>query len=722
MRGILFVFMVPLVPWGCAGRAEYLIGRTRDLEGDLRGAYRDYHHAYRASGRRLHREARDSAGARIAEEMRLRGRRKEEAGDLEAALEAYLVALEYDPERGEISGDYLRAHARQDRLTALAEEASSRQGSWEAYRLWRELREEAATLPEVYLQVGRSAVAAADGDLSALWSGPGAPAAGLGGGGLPCEGLPSSLPRDGAALESLRLAWLELALELAGVRDQDGEDWGAAKLGALLASREEMARGAALAVEETLEGEHELSLASREEGAGRLEPAARSYQRALFFLPERPEVRDGLRRTVGALVQEAFMAAAGGLAHGDYALVLAQLERLERLEPGEPEIRSRVRRYRSQVQDGLLKEAARLRERGLPGNALAVFLRARALGAPRQGLDREIGLLEEGIRLRLKDRVVVDFRATPEEEEELDTALWGEDARGAVEAALARLFPAERSEEAGSRSAAAEVIPGRGSLLLVSIEDVDLDYRLERMAAGSVESRFVSEFVEVDNPDHRRAREEFAEARAALERARQAVAASGGDHEGLALLSIAEGRERRAAANVGRTPARIPYPVWRSESFPVVKVRVRATLGLRVRIDSESRWLEAKSEAEDREVEGDSRRGIAPDPGVVPTRAQALASLAPLVAERLTSLVEEREEARRGKLFEEARERVQSGAYESAVEDLMAFLYSRRASGTGEEAARRPLFGQAADLLRKLTGCDLPRAWEKPAEPRLRPF
>jgi hypothetical protein len=168
---------------------------------------------------------------------------------------------------------------------------------------------------------------------------------------------------------------------------------------------------------------------------------------------------------------------------------------------------------------------------------------------------------------------------------------------------------------------------------------------------------------------------------------------------------IAEGRERQAAAACERSLATVPVPVWKKETYPVVKVRVESSLALLVRIEGRPRWLEARAAAEGREVEGDASRGIAPQAPDVPSRDDALRTLSARLSQKLAFALKERRDARLHRLLERGLARIQTRACEEAVEDLVAFLYSRR----GED---QPLgFRRAADALRRTTGLDLESAW-----------
>ena len=139
--------------------------------------------------------------------------------------------------------------------------------------------------------------------------------------------------------------------------------------------------------------------------------------------------------------------------------------------------------------------------------------------------------------------------------------------------------------------------------------------------------------------------------------------------------------------------------------WPVTRVRVESSLALLVRIEGVSRWIEARTSAEGREVEGDGRRGIAPETPGVPSRAEALGSLVASVCQKLVGALEEWRGARFDSLLDRGLGKLEGAPGEEAVEDLVAFLYARRAEDDS------PGFRRAAEALRRIAGLDLAAAW-----------
>src|SRR6185503_20890515 len=97
---VLLVLTSSALAPGCAERADIVMARIHAERGQLREAYRDYHHAYLESDDPRDREVRDRLGTEISADIARKALEKERAGDLRAALVGYQNALEYDPACG----------------------------------------------------------------------------------------------------------------------------------------------------------------------------------------------------------------------------------------------------------------------------------------------------------------------------------------------------------------------------------------------------------------------------------------------------------------------------------------------------------------------------------------------------------------------------------------------------------------------------------------------
>jgi len=675
---------------GCAGRLEFRRGTERYDRGDFVGAYREYYNAYRLSGSETHKLARDRVGSLVAASIREKARFLEETGRIEEALQEYLHALEYDPERKLLIGEF---HRVEDRIALLDEgiqQAQAHHGSWEAYRNWLELRRESVARPDVFRRLRSALLAAIDRDLDDLL------------GKEPPEFLWRSLPEDIPSLEALlaRLRSLSSRVQDLSLEWTGGEE----EMGSHLRPRRELIESAAGKVADALQAERERVLAALNENAGNFEAACATYEQALFHWPYRSRIRDGLssaQKSAEAAATDAYVRA---IARRDWEGALRQLHWLQRLLPGSQDVQKRLERCRGEIREELLREGARMRGRGLPGNALAAFFRLRAMGLGSKELDREIALLEESIQRRLDYEVRLEF--LPDSEPggrgvELDR----EEMRGIVEEAVLLALHRKKDPDPPLSPVSTGSLPGGARpVLRVAVRDLNFDYQLGREVAGTMKSRFVADFREVTNPEWIREQKELEVLRARVEKARAELAAAPpvDRHEISVRLEIARGEMRQKQSDMDQTPQTIPSPIWETQPHPVNVVRVRATLEIEARIDDQGERIEVSLKAEDQEVEGDIGRGIPPDRPEVPSRGDALRELAPRLAAELAARVKGRMDALRENFLREARQRLSEDSYEAAVEDLVAFLYAERREGPDAR------FTEAAELFEKLTGCKFP--------------
>ncbi len=696
---------------GCAGRMEFRRGLERDLQGDYRGAYRDYHDAYRLSGMEFHREARDRTGSLIASEILQNARQSEAAGKIDAALEEYLHALEYDPDQGELIADFLRLQEHKQDLERTADRADACQGNWEAYRLWRELRRDAVARPDVFLRVRSSALAALDLEIKEL----------LGGKALQWESpllpaLEERLPDRAESLEALLAGLWGISSRLDSLFLDCAGDRGDIELSSPLALRRRVIGSAARIVEDALQAERERKRAAMNEEEGNFEAARAGYERALFLWPNSQKIRDGLARARTALETEASDSALRAMARRDWESALDQLSRLQKLSPGSVEVQRRIYRCRREIREDLLRQGARKRERGLPGNALVAFLRLQALGLGGTALEREIALLEGEILNRLDREVRIECSMKPSPPDSM--AKEGDDILKIFEEEVLRVISRKNRPSNSPRVSTGSLPRGSRPVLLVEVVDLEFDYQLFREVAGAIESRFVAEFQDVENPEWIRRQGELEELQANLEKLRGDLEHASRENraEALVRLEIAEGRLRQKLSDMDQIPRTIPSPIWQIQTHPVHTVKVQARFNLLARMDGLERRLEVQLEAEDREVKGDVVIGIPPERAEIPSRGDALRQLIPRLAKELSAAVEELVVAQRASLLQEARQRLSEDSYEAAVEDLVAFLYAERKVGLTAQ------FLEGAELFKKITGCTFPLGSQKNPPPQKRQY
>jgi tetratricopeptide (TPR) repeat protein len=704
IRRIAICLLVPAAA-GCAGSSHYRTAIEQDLRGDLRGAYRGYHEAYRRSGNPRHREARDRVGGQIAFEIREEALRLERSGDLDGAAADCWRALEYHPDDALVLADLGRVEDRRRGIEAALEEAGRQGGSWEAVDLLAGLRPESVARPDLALLAGRAAVRAADRDLTALLGFDlGLPS--------PEEDLPDAVdPPDGgpilasvegdlaraapasAGLLEERIAALRALEERTARAGADlGADPAAPGILGLLDLRRRAAREAAGLLEDAFAAERDRADGETLARAGDLAGALGAYGRSVLRWPWRPDVRDALIRTGERLESEASRAVLAAMARRDWEPALAILERLEGLLPGRAEVRQRAERCRREIQESLVREGARRRDRGLPGNALGLLLRARAAGAGGEELDREIARLEETIARRLDGEARLALPPEGEGRSGLADAVERRAVEGALCEAVAAAAPARRAAP-GTALPGGPVVSGAVAIEVVSMA---FDWREAQVTAGRVETRIVTACAPSRNPEWLLAREALIVADAEAARSREVLRDAGFEDRSSAAVrdEIAEGRRLRTQANLDRIPPLVPSLQWKSEVHPVTKVSVEASLTIVLGIDGSRRTVRAAMATEGREVEGDLERGIAPSTPHLPSRGAVLAALLERVAADLSMAAREALRDRRERLLDGALEEIAAGSCEAAVENVVLYLRGERG----------PRDGEAVELFQGLTG------------------
>ena len=734
---------------GCAGRSEFRQGRDLDLRGDLRGAYRAYHSAHLLSGSPRHLEARNRAGALIAAEIRAGALGRERSGDIESAADAFISALEYRPGCAEMEADLWRVLERIESIGEAERRAQDFQGSWESHAILADLRRERAARPDVDARAAAAALDWIDLRISGLlgrWPS----FSGESGAGnlvrppaleileIPSEGarafpLCPELPADAASLEIRVASWLDLLGRMDDLAQEEAGERGAMGLAVPLERRRLLAETALWETGEAFQAEVDGFQGSRREAAGDLEGAVTAYKHAFGLWPWRRDLREACDRALEALILETSSGVLRAMARKDWDGALRELGCLERFTPGSETVRRRTALCRKEIQEALQREGRGLKERGLPGNALCVLLRLRTLALAGAETDGEIQGLENEILRRLRPDVDVIFphgtaedpavqggpcpplRTAPVEDQAKDPSPFGkEEMLCILEGAVREEVRLRKLSDSGAASTTPRAfIQGAWSPgLPLEILDLAFDFHQKREMIRSAESRFISDVRQEENPEWTRVRDELLELSAQAEEARKALAAASleGRAEAQARLLIIEGKARRVASDFGRIPTLIPVTVWKSEFHPVSRVMVEARLSVKARIDGECQALEVRLAAGGHEVAGDVGRGVAPDRPELPTRSEALKSLAPRIASEIAVRVQDRKDARRRMLLEEAKAHLAEDAFEPAVEDLVAFICAERVAGPGPQCA------EAVDLLRKITGCEMPVTAAKAAE------
>ena len=684
---------------GCHGKAAFDRGDASFRVGRYREAYLHYWEAYRAGPGPERFQALRLAGRRVAGEELETGLAEERAGDLESALSRLDLALEYDPSSSSILGAEERVQASLRALeSAEARLQAARSG---AGSVWEELDALLALVlhPSYRGEPERDLRAAAERAAARLARD------------LPPGAISGDIPVEAAELARVEEAAAVLVddLEDRMLREEDGELSGDAIVREVSSWRicrevlREPAEAARVALDRARRGAAGVRRCERArelELEGDLAGAIDAYREASALHPCLDSARDGARRALARLLDEGQRAALAALRARDWRKGRESLESVLRFHPGDAEAAALLASCRAELAGQRIREARRFEDSGLSGNALVAYHLALAAdpGAPtaREAVRR----LEDRLHARLRPRWKVEVKPPSAEERSARRDLWGvsEEALGSLERVMA--LHAESLLRDGSWWGAAKPET-------IVIEEVDFSARYGDGGSGLESARHVESLDLIENPDLGAARARLDGARHGLERARTLEVAAPLPKRRLAeeLAVLARERAAQAEACLASVPGQIPVMTWGTAAFPVSRRTFRAEVACRYRLGGESRWAAAWIELEDRCVDGDPDRNIPPDPDDLLSRGEALRLLAPRAGEKIAKDAMALLEARHEAYYREALSRVASGSFEVAVENLVAFLYSRR---DREDA----LFEEAARLLEALSGCNLPALWE----------
>ncbi|MBI4606987.1 MAG: hypothetical protein HY721_33915 [Planctomycetes bacterium] len=690
---------------GCRGRAEFRRGEELFGEGRYREAYRSYWDACRLSPRAEHRDALRRAGRRAAESFCRAGRDQEAHGHLEQALESYALAAEYDPGCLEALDGYdrvwesLETHRSLEREMARAT-ATGGSGLEEARRArdaalagpWAPGRREA--LAEAVERCAARAVAPLR---AATFGGP--------------------LSEDRAALLALQEGWGRLGAEAEELAREDEEglfspdrearevaSWGLAA--PVLGPIGEEARGALAVVERALAALDERSRGAALEAAGDLAAALEAYARAAEGHPYHEAARSDRERVRARLAEESYQSAQVRCRAREWREALPHLEALLRHAPGHSGGLELLAIARRELAERHVAAARHFEDSGLPSNALVRYRMALELRRDDGALREAVRRLEEAIAARLRPRLRARLRAVDAEERRLRRELWGVD-----DEALSRL---ERTLEAAVQAeldSLAAGPPGRAPAgarpeAPLWIEDLDFSYPRGEPSSGVDRSRWIESYDMVPNPTLGAAaavRDAVRERLARVEGAARAVPEPRRRYLEEEAVLLRRELEQAETVLASLEPT-VPSVRWGVAAYPVVLVKSHADVAARYRLDGEDRWVSAALEAVDRVVEGDPARNVPPDPEEALSRAEALRILAPRLGAAIAADVGRLLATRDERYYREALDRIASGSFDVATENLVVFLCSRR----GEDD---PLVADAASRLKRLTGCDLPALW-----------
>jgi tetratricopeptide (TPR) repeat protein len=684
---------------GCQGRAEFHRGAEFYRRGEYRDAYYQYWQAYNLSPSTAHLEALRLAGRGVGREERAHAVEAEASGDLDRALEAYSLALEYDPAAPELIEGY-------SRVFGLIEEWDELEWELLSARLappadpWREFDVLQAMSEHPSFSV------AWEDDLAVAAS----RAAGVAADALRLHTFEGSLPAERELLDRIEDEWLRLLGRLWAEAEREEADaasgdpirrevasWGVVRKA--LATPAEEALDALAMIARTREGiawrEHGLELEREGDLAGAMDAFERAALRNAAITGAIEDAGRARRLLTAALYREALLAARAE----EWRRAAASLERLLGKDPGNRDALVLLGTCREKVAASYLDQARGFEDAGLPSNALVRCHLALAWDPACREAEKTLKRLEWDLEERLHPGWRVVLRSEDDRERRSRRELWG-----VGEDSLRRL---ERTLVESTQVALDASSRGRSSHeIVLRIEDLDFSCPLGESSRGAETTRFVESIATIENPDLVRAKAGVEAARALLDAAEEREQAAPLRKEALASsrARIARLFLAQAETTLEALPAHIPEVRWGTSSHRTDIGATRAELACRYLAEGESRWVSASLEIQDRVVAGDPERGVPPDPEEGPSRREVLRVLGDRLAREMALDAGRLHFDRQEGQYLEALASIEGLAFERAVEDLVAFLYSRRADldSLRVDAARR---------LEDLTGLNLPAAW-----------
>ena len=736
-------FVALLVAASCRGRAEFRRGLDLEASGDLEGAYRELFDAWRLAPNTTHRTALDRVGTSVATRLVAEAGSATWSGALDDAVDRFATALDYSPDHALARDGYWRVRTTIEAWERVAEaadgEAKDRDvvaASGQAPDNAGERTASASTLDDPWLAIdGTSDAVDRLLEIAALAACPAAErsrrvelAA------TAIESLLEALDErtfgeplglDAARVRRFTSAWRALAARVDARRqDLDTQLAGAAiapssgwyelrevleqgRLLAVLAASSARAQSTATRLERLLDGISRFHDARRLENQGDLLGAHDAYLEALALSPEAVEVRIARERVLERWRRQTHDAAQASIARGDWREAVRALEALCSHSAQAPEhvvgtrgVVDRLAFCRQELAREHRRAAADFEARELPGNALLGYLEVEFATPGDAEVGASLERLERTLERRVSPALVLEQDPVDEDERTLSRMLWrmDDDTIATLRGVLAKGF---------HRGATP---PRDPSALRVVVADIDFSF-VEREATRGIEhGRFLRSFALARNSERiasglavERAAELLEESRRAAEDAPSWSRSMAND-----VLELRGGSLEQARVLHHERPSEVPVVTWEERGYTVTTVALVAELAARFhaeRLGIEDRWVTVRWESIDRVVDDGSLAGLALDPLDIPERDDLLANLAAALGEKLRASVDRVVDEERIRYYHAGLERLEHGALELAIENLVTFVHGARgASPTlqSKDAVRR---------LEMLARSDAVRAW-----------
>lgn len=678
---------------GCGRSAAFYRGEELLRRGKEREAYFEFWQAYREDRLDVYLTALESVGSRVASEERDRGRRRERERDFSGALEHYSLGLEYEEDWEPLRQDYARvARWREEWLQLERELAVVQSGGprsapdgaqWRGYELLLRLAAHPARPAGWSADVLASAREAARAEIRVLRRRTPAP--------FPAESVPlRRLLADWGHFEA-RLRRHALRLEegrflLPSVTHVPGE------VNLVLREFLRDAEQVRSQLEQALEGCSQYEHAAHLERQGDLLSAREIYAHVSLLHDGLEAARDARARVERLFLTRSYERARLAIHSRDWKEAYDQLRRLLGVAPQYRDALELFSAARQKLSGSLALQARRYREAGLLGNALMRFRLAHRLAPGADVLGRSAELIEEALTRRLRPRVrlVVDTDA-----DELSSR-WGVD-RWVGERLVDRVIQdAEETLEVAVSNGLPSGEDWPRETLEIGVEFDAFEWSREHRTVGAGRTRALEEFERVPNPALEEARQELRRAEVVLHKRLSEQK----DAPGFArdeLVRLAQWNVRAAKTRVAAIETTTLTLKFRDVPFAVEAAVGEAGLRARFRLQGQEGAARVGVQFEDRVVPPADLATIPRDPVQLPSRAKTLdglvGHLGPRLAEEILVALERRNET----LYNEGLARYEAGAFDRAVESLVAFVHARRGRG-GDRV------DHAEEILARLTG------------------
>lgn len=632
------VLLLATLTSGCRGRAEFRRGHELLSGGDYREAYRKFWFAYQLSPSDPYRQACRDAALAVTREEEHRARSLEATGELHAALAAYALALEYDPDSLTLREGHARLWAEYTTWQTMEDAYHRAPGRlpWRRLRILREMVRSRWCPPEFRREFRVVVYHAAE-----LTAGP-----------LRRQTLSAALSMEVEELASLGERWDAFSERcrslIAEARDLDVDEAlmaessrvGERSVNTILTPYLQEAAAARLKIDAAIQSRETLKRAQQAAASGDEDAAITAYRQARLLHPKWSVAADAEVAFLRRRQVDTFERAERALAQRQWVTALGHLESLLKSEPNSRESEAFRRRAMETLREAMEAESERSEHAGNPATALLY------LSLSRHGLqDNEATVLQENANSRavlmarvqeiLSPPLQVLLRRVDPQEWRLRRDLWGVDDEDLQELEATLLRSLRR--HAPELVVATTQDLARPERRSVTIDELEFSLARAEIIPGADRVRHVREFAFVDNDSQRQARERLVLARWELGRVRERHRQASLLERTITadLLDLAHWRVEQLENETSRVPSAVVEVGWAEFARPTRRTHYRAVLAARVVAREAAEWVRAESRFTDETASVERLLGLPADPPETPSRRAVLRDLSYELGEQL---------------------------------------------------------------------------------------